>query len=146
MLGAEHSMSKPGRQNRRTLWIVLVSLTLSGLFGAFACFHSLSSPDGAYFDPGFGLAANGYLLFEHGQYRIRTSNSVQFVSTYSTKGRDVLVFHNSGGRKEECVFRATLLGLKLHDPSIRPESDRFLFRRGFSWLPRAWGWIELHLL
>jgi len=148
-------MSEPPQQNRceklethryrRTLQIVLIALTLSGSCVAFVCFHSLSSPDGAYYDPGIGLAASGCLLFEKGQYRILGTNSVQFVGSYSTKGQNVLVFHNSAGRTQEYVFRATLLGLKLHDPSIRPEPDRFFFRRGFSWLPRARGWIDLHL-
>src|SRR5580765_4983762 len=101
-------MSKPPQQNRgeklethrkrRTLRIALIALTLSGSCVAFVCFYSLSSADGVYYDPGIGLAANGYLLFEKGQYRIWGTNSVQFVGSYSTKGKDVLVFHNSGGR------------------------------------------------
>ena len=147
-------MSKPVQQNsdeqrvkhrnHRTSQVVLIALLLSVLYVAFASFYSLSSPDGCYYDPGFGLGAKTYLVFERGQYLIRTPKSDQFVSTYSNRG-DVLVFNNQGGSTEQCVFKATILGTWLHDPSVRPEPDTFLFRRGFSWVPKVWGWIQLHL-
>ena len=131
------------KMRRRSL-ISLLVLLLCGSCFCLAYFLPPRSPDGAYYDPGFGRQSNTYLVFERGQYWKHTAQTNQLISSYSTRGH-LLLFHNPGGHDEGYVFRASFLGLKTHDPSPRPEADRFLFRRGFSWIPKAWEWLRLQL-
>jgi len=120
-----------------------ITVVLAVLFAVVLTFASvcpLSSPDGAYYDPYVGCIGDAYWVFEKGQFSLRTPESNELISTYSKQGGQ-WVFRDVRGREEQFGFTATMLGIRLHDPSIQ---NRFLFRRSFGWLPKSWTWVQLH--
>lgn len=124
-----------------------VKLGLAGaaflvLAALFAVVYPLPSPEGIYYDPYVGCMGDAFWVFNKGQCSIKTPESSEFVSTYSREdGR--WMYRTDRGKTGQFAFKATLLGIHLHDPSGQ-QPDRFLFRRSFCWLRKAWTWVQLH--
>lgn len=70
-----------------------------------------------------------------------TPESDNFISRYAREG-GVWVYRSPDGGTGQMVFTATILGIRIQD-STGPQG-RFLFRRGFAWVPKMKTWIQMH--
>ncbi len=123
--------------------IALAIALVLAVCAAFVYFFPLGSPDGVYYEPHIGTIGDAYVVFEKGSCLIRAPESGpdNFIGTYKKEGgRWVL----SDGRSQPMplLFKATPLGIRIDAPMSQP--PRFLFRRGFSWIPKLRWWIEEH--
>ena len=133
-----------GRTPRRKTRVAAVLAVGSVVAIAFGCIYRLPSPDGVYYDPYIGSIGDAYWVFEKGRLVMRTPESgpEEFLGTYAIEGGR-WVMQDKRGQSHQMHFTATVLGIKLYDPS-RQEPDRFMFRRSFAWLPKLREWAESH--
>jgi len=116
--------------------VLLVCLAVASLF-------HLPSPDGAYYDPNVGCIGDAYWIFERGQLHLQTPESSDLICSYS-KGASGWMSTDEKGKSQEFAFTATVFGIKMHTSD--GQSQRFMFRRSFAWMPKTWSWIQEHVL
>src|ERR1022692_1295583 len=133
--GGLPSSRRKGRAVRVIAGLVVICLGV-----VLACTVHLSSPEGAFYDPDVGCEGDAYWVFHGGEFRLRTPESDELISTYAKK-ESGWVYHSVRDSTGQFTFTAKLLGITLHDSSSQGP-DRFMFRRSFAWLPKAWTWIQ----
>jgi hypothetical protein len=130
----------PQRRKRLSLTVALTALL--GVAFAFASQVPFPSPDGVYYDPYVGCVGDAYWVFGKGQLSLRTPESSETISSYS-KDQGRWISRTVRGDRWEFSFKATILGIRIHDTSGQ-EPDKFMFRRSFSWVPKTRTWMQLH--
>jgi hypothetical protein len=127
------------RRTKRLL--IVLPAVLIGCFLAAAMCH-LPSPEGTYYDPNIVCIGDAYWVYHDGQLRLKTPESDDLICVYS-KGKDGWVYRGAHGGTGQFTFTATVFGISGRDLSTG-QTQRFLFRRSFAWVPKTRSWIQEH--
>jgi hypothetical protein len=96
----------------------------------FSVWYYSSTPEGIYYDESIA-SGWAYWVFKDGRIYLKTPETYEFISTYSkSEGRWVV---SASAKSKQVILKPALWGIKIEDP-VNHKNDRFVPRRGFSWL------------